>query len=156
MFVQAFTQKIPRFLHKQDHAALGFYIENTNLTLITLFDYYYYFLKRQQQHRAATACVEQVVPERFPSWERMDGAQRVLALSFGDFWHFSAENLFHRLKQAAGSERAQTAAPAGTTNVLSTPGGKQCVTAIPTVRKQETVARTIRAFAKYLVSCLLC
>lgn len=95
-----------------------------------------------------------MIPQEFRSWERMDGAQRVFGLSFVDILLFSAGTLFHRLKRAAGSGRAQTAAPAGITNVLSTPGEKLCVTVMPTVRKPETAARTISMCAKYLVSSL--
>lgn len=85
-----------------------------------------------------------------PSWERTDGAQRALALCSVDTWRFSAGSLSSRLRQAAGRERAPTAAQAGIMNVTSTPRGKRCATVIPTVRKPETAARTINACAKYL------
>ncbi len=94
-------------------------------------------------------------PEKFPSWERVDGAQRALGLSFVDIWRFSAGKLFHEPRRAAGRGRVRTAAPAGTTNVLNTRRGKRCATVIPTVRKRETAARTTSVCARYLVSCLL-
>lgn len=91
---------------------------------------------------------------KFPSWVRVDGAQRALGLLFVDIWRFSVEELFRGLRRAADRGRVQTAAPAATTSVLSTPGGKRCAIVIPTVRKPETAARTIRVCAKYPVSCL--
>lgn len=94
--------------------------------------------------------MEQEDPGKFLSWERMDGARRVLGLSFVDIWRFSAGKLFPRLRQVAGRGRAQTAAPAETTNVSSTPREKRCATATHTARKPETAARTISVCAKYL------
>lgn len=94
--------------------------------------------------------MEQVLTEKCPSWERMDGAQRVSVLSSAAIWRFSADSLSRRLKLAAGRERARTAAPAGITTVLNTPREKRCATAIPTVRKPGTAARTISVCAKYL------
>lgn len=94
--------------------------------------------------------MEQVDPEKFPSWERVDGAQRVSGLSYVDILRFSAGKFFHRPRRAAGRGRVPTAAPAGTTSVLSTPREKRCATVIPTVRKPETAARTTSVCAKYL------
>lgn len=94
--------------------------------------------------------MEQVEPEKFPSWERTDGAQRVSDSSSVDIWRFSAGSLFDRPRRAAGRGRAPTVAPAGTTSVLSTRREKRCATVIPTVRKPETAARTISECAKYL------
>lgn len=72
-----------------------------------------------------------------------------------DILRFSAGNCFPGPRRAAGRGRTQTAARAGTTTVSSTRGGKRCVTAIPTVRKQETAARTTNACAKSQVSAVV-
>ncbi|KAA8592661.1 hypothetical protein FQN60_018116, partial [Etheostoma spectabile] len=97
----------------------------------------------------SAVCVSGPVdPEKSPSWERIDGAQRVLGLSFVDISHFFSGKLFHGLKQAAGRERAQTAAPVETTNALNTATEKQCATVTPTVRKPETAARTTSVLMK--------
>lgn len=94
--------------------------------------------------------VEQAGPGECPSWLRTDGARRASGSSSVDIWPFSAGGSFRRPRLAAGRGRARTAAPAGTTSVLSTLGGKPCATVIRTARKPETAARTISACAKYL------
>lgn len=75
-------------------------------------------------------------------------------LWFVDILRFSAGSFSPGPRRAAGRGRAQTAARAGTTIVSSTRGGKRCVTVTPTVRKQETAARTTNACAKSQVRAL--
>lgn len=69
-----------------------------------------------------------------------------------DTWRFSAVSSSRLLKPAAGRGGTRTAAPAETTNVLSTRGEKRCATATATVKKPETAAKTTNTCVKYQVS----